>query len=638
MVKTSSPSAPVNVGRDDALIAAIADWRWAADAGGQIRFLSPEFEGSSGLSRESLLGRRLSELAGASGGLIEQNEQCIAIAANQPFRDFAFKMMRPDGWETWIELAGAPTFEGDNFDGYWGLGRTVTARIKGLLARERYQQLIDVASDWFWETDPEGRLTYVSPNIEAVLGLSRSPYLGKRVSDTPGVSIDPEEGRKNLAAFKARQPYSNFLYARKLPDGRTVWISSSGAPFHAKDRTFLGYRGIARDVTNQMEHERQLRESEEQFRKMLEAAADYYWELDAQYRISYVSPGYEKLFGISPADMIGKRLIDTPGASFEPEMGKMVFAAQKAKQPFRDFVFSGKRPNGNKCWIKTSGAPIFDPSGAFSGYRGVASEITAHVEADAAAQLAQRQLHDTIAHVSQAFVVYDTADCIVVFNSAFVDLHRRADGEFDGKFALRQDLSFAEIARWQVESGFYVTQPSEPAIDLETLLARYQTEQAHSYRLRDGRWMLVAYRRLPGGGKVAVWTDITDIKQAERALRQTRRHLEQAQRVAAIGSVYRDLTTGAEEWSEHTYRIFGLDRASFDRTDENGLAIIHPEDRVRMKAVLDGAYAGLPTPPAEYRIVRGDGELRVIYAEFDFVQDESGQPMHLLAVYKDVTE
>jgi PAS domain S-box-containing protein len=638
MIKTSDRPTPIDVGRDDGLIAAIADWQWAADAGGQIDFLSLEFAGCTGVARESFLGSRLVELVQGSADSIECREQRAAIAANQPFRDLACKMIRADGGTIWAELAGTPIFEGGDFRGYRGLGRIVTARVEGVLAGERYRQLFEVASDWFWELDAEGRLTYVSSNIEAVIGLPISAYLGKRLAETDGISIDPAAGRKNLTAFRARQPYRNFVYARSLPNGRMVWISSSGAPFYAKDGIFLGYRGIARDVTVPVEQERTLRESEEQFRKVLEAAADYYWEYDADYRITYLSSGFEKLFGVPVANILGKRLIDTPGFSVEPEMGKMVLATQKAKQPFRDFVFSGRRHDGRKGWIKTSGAPIFDASGAFVGYRGVASEISAHVEADAAARLAQRQLHDTIAHVSQAFVIYDAADRIVVYNSAFLDLHRSADGKFDGQLAGWQDVSFGEIAHWQVETGFYVTQRSEKAIDLETLLTRYQTEQAHSYRLRDGRWMLVAYRSLPGGGKVAVWTDITEVKQVERALHQTRRHLEQAQRVAAIGSVYRDLATGAEEWSEQTYRLFGLDRASFERTDENAIALIHPEDRSRIKAVLDRAYAGLLTPPAEYRIVRADGALRVIYAEFDFEHDEAGKPMHLLAVYKDVTE
>ena len=48
-------------------------------------------------------------------------------------------------------------------------------------SEQRYKHLFEVASDWFWETDTEGRLSYVSPNIETVLGLPVSAYLGKRL-------------------------------------------------------------------------------------------------------------------------------------------------------------------------------------------------------------------------------------------------------------------------------------------------------------------------------------------------------------------------------------------------------------------------------------------------------------------------
>jgi PAS domain-containing protein len=41
-------------------------------------------------------------------------------------------------------------------------------------SEKRYRQLVDAASDWFWENDADGRFTYISPNVEAVLGLPAS--------------------------------------------------------------------------------------------------------------------------------------------------------------------------------------------------------------------------------------------------------------------------------------------------------------------------------------------------------------------------------------------------------------------------------------------------------------------------------
>ena len=132
--------------------------------------------------------------------------------------------------------------------------------------------------------------------------------------------------------------------------------------------------------------------------------------------------------------------------------------------------------------------------------------------------------------------------------------------------------------------------------------------------------------------------DVTAQVRAEHALRRSQRHLEHAQSVAAIGSVERDFVTGVEQWSPEMFRILGIERESFERTDENILALIHEDDRARVKAGIERARAGIGVPSAEYRIVRPDGEIRTLYAEADFLSDDAGKPARLLTVFKDVTK
>jgi PAS domain S-box-containing protein len=519
------------------LIAAAADWLWECSVDGRINFLSPAFEASTGLQRRSVLGTRLSDLASADLAFAAADAQRAAIAAQKPFRDLVFKLGEAAGPWAWLEIAGTPIVEAGAFRGYCGLGKTVTARIEAALAlrnsERRHREFFDVASDWFWETDREGRVSYLSSNVEAVLGLPVAAYIGKRVAETEGIVIELTAGRANLAAFRARQPYRDFVYSRKLPNGRIVWVNSSGAPFYGEDGAFLGYRGIARDVTGRIKGERALRDSELEVRQLLEAAADYYWEYDTQHRYVYMSPQFEALTGIPSAAVLGKRLVELPGVSVDPEMGKMVLQAIKARQPFRDFVYSRKYPDGKVRWFKVSGAPGVDRDGNFRGYRGVGAEITAHAEAEAAARLAQRRLHDAVAHVSEPFVVYDAADCAVAFNQAFTDLHRAPDVNTP----VRQGVSFRELAEWQLQTGFYDEGPDEQAVGLDTLLDHYQSDREQTYHLRDGRWMMVVYRRLPGDGRVGLWTDISALKRTEAERRRLETQLHHSQRLEALGTL-----------------------------------------------------------------------------------------------------
>jgi PAS domain S-box-containing protein len=138
-------------------------------------------------------------------------------------------------------------------------------------------------------------------------------------------------------------------------------------------------------------------------------------------------------------------------------------------------------------------------------------------------------------------------------------------------------------------------------------------------------------------GRRGVSVDVTAQVLAELALRRAQEHLERAQRVAAIGSIDRDLVTGAVDWSEELYHLLGIDR-SFDRSDLKILSLVHPEDRTRVIADIARLRSGAPTPADEYRMIRPDGETRIIRVESDFQYDAGGKPVRLLSIFNDVTE
>jgi PAS domain S-box-containing protein len=402
------------------------------------------------------------------------------------------------------------------------------------VSEQRFREMCEAASDWFWETDENGRLAYISPNLEILYGVSIADLLGKRLNDLPGAKIAPEMAERALAAIKAREPYRDYIYAwQPSPVEPKRWVHTNSLPMADRHGNFRGYRGVCRDITAQVEADQALRDSEQRFRQLFEIGADYSWEMDADYRMSYVSPNYEAVVGVPASQALGKRFAETPGVRVGPEMGKMALLAQKEKRPYRDFVYSRKLPGGEIRWFSVSAVPIFGAGGEFRGFRGVAANITARVESEAAARLAQRRLHDAVAHVTQPFVVFDADDRAVAFNQAFVDLHTLPDSNTP----VCAGVSFRDLAEWQLRTGFYAAASDGLPVDLETLLARHRTEEEHSYHLRGDRWMLITYRRLPGGGKVGLWTDVTAIERAGEQQRRLEVQLQHSQRLESLGTL-----------------------------------------------------------------------------------------------------
>jgi PAS domain S-box-containing protein len=132
--------------------------------------------------------------------------------------------------------------------------------------------------------------------------------------------------------------------------------------------------------------------------------------------------------------------------------------------------------------------------------------------------------------------------------------------------------------------------------------------------------------------------DMTERKQAEEALKESRRRLEEAQRIAHVGHWEREIKTGLITWSDEIYRILGLSPQENDSPPTEWRHMIHPEDRERVSLVIEEAQRGVRRYDVEYRIVRPDGEVRFLHSQGDIIRDEQGQPVRAFGIAQDITE
>ena len=134
-----------------------------------------------------------------------------------------------------------------------------------------------------------------------------------------------------------------------------------------------------------------LRESEARFRALTELSSDLYWRQDEQFRFTFISKTDIGLSGHPLESAIGKARWDLTGIvtplSSSWQEHKSTMAAHK---PFRDFEYSRVAPDGSVRHLSSSGAPIFDDSGVFKGYHGIARDITEGKQLEERLRQAQR--------------------------------------------------------------------------------------------------------------------------------------------------------------------------------------------------------------------------------------------------------
>ena len=121
-------------------------------------------------------------------------------------------------------------------------------------------------------------------------------------------------------------------------------------------------------------------------------------------------------------------------------------------------------------------------------------------------------------------------------------------------------------------------------------------------------------------------------------LRRTEAKLEEAQRVAHLGYWERDLNTNGITWSDESYRIFGLTPGEGPTTLDAILERIHPQDRtIVSQAVMDN-LRGAPPHDLECRVVRPNGESRVVHIRRGVTRDASGRPRSTFGTIQDITD
>ena len=121
-------------------------------------------------------------------------------------------------------------------------------------------------------------------------------------------------------------------------------------------------------------------------------------------------------------------------------------------------------------------------------------------------------------------------------------------------------------------------------------------------------------------------------------LRSSEASLAEAQQLAHLGSWRWDILQNRVTWSDEMFRIYGRTRDSFDVSYKGFLQCVHPEDRARVDSAVREALENYAIFEFDHRIVRPDGEVRVLHARGECVAGETGAAVHMFGAGLDITE
>jgi len=249
----------------------------------------------------------------------------------------------------------------------------------------RWQALADLSADWYWETDAQFRLTWLSGSAPAItlLGWTPAELMGRRRDELAFLDA-PAHGWDALHACMARhEPFRDLEYrARARHAGHAIWVTTSGRPRFDARGEFVGYEGVGRDITERKTAHERLIASEQRWSLMAGLATDWYWETDAEHRLRPMSPElYRRVSGFAE-QVVGRTRWEAHRDALTPEQWAEHRAELDARRPFRSLQFEVQTGEGRYLWLSVSGIPRFDGQGRFLGYHGVGRDVTVRKQAE----------------------------------------------------------------------------------------------------------------------------------------------------------------------------------------------------------------------------------------------------------------
>ncbi len=288
-------------------------------------------------------------------------------------------------------------------------------------SEERFRNLTRLSADWFWETDAEHRVSWISGGAQVFYLLGERTVYGLRFWEMPGVSVEQASLDECLRSLRAAVPFKDLELESIIPNRGSVIHTISGEPKLGVDGRVTGYRGIARDVTLQRSAERALAVAKERLDLAVAGGGMVVADIDIRKGVAYMGDGWASLIG---QDELGGHTVPLHELAAiihrgdVPTVRNAYVDALKGKAAGFSVEYRLRQADGRWRWVMSAGCVTErDASGRATRVTGMAMDIDARKLAERALRETERR-YRSLAEVSPDGILVISGDVIEYANPA----------------------------------------------------------------------------------------------------------------------------------------------------------------------------------------------------------------------------
>jgi PAS domain S-box-containing protein len=508
-------------------------------------------------------------------------------------------------------------------------------------SEERYALVSDAAEEAIYDWHIDEDRFHASDRLKALLGLE-SKADGIRKWSWEAL-VHPED----LSHYQSRlqehrsgaQPGWECEYRLRNASGQWMWVSDHGTSIRDSDGRTTRMVAAVRDISERVRKDAALAASEERYSLVTRASSDGFFDWNVTDDVLYLSDNLTQLLGLKAGTVPSKKWLANLHPDDRPTYITAVRDHFKKQTDSVDMTYRLRAKAGDYRWVSDRSVGERDGEGRVVRLIGAIRDITDIRQAETELERTKSRLMASLSTISDGILLIDPDGQVELFNERYVEIFGEAAGGADVSDVIIIGRSFFDMIRDGYNLGMFKPHPDGVDAWVKSRVEAWKQPIAKwELELANGKWILLNERTMPDGGRVLVYTDITEFKRREAEAKAASQRFEEAIEAISAGFALWDDDDRLVTCNTR-YRRFFSDLADIIVPGSAFNDIIVAGLDRGLFPLADGDVDGYLAEIAERRLqANGDSREQFIDGHWLQITDHRTKDGGIVSIYTDVSE